>query len=153
MPLILKKDFQYVLRVYNTNLDGNQKILYSIRKIKGIGPRIGDLILKKAKIDKNRRGGELSQKEIDKIQDMIANPAQYHIPDWMMNRRNDPRDGTNSILVSNGLDSKLRDDIVRLKKIKAHRGLRHYWGLRVRGQHTKSTGRRGNAVGVVKKKN
>ena len=28
-----------------------------------------------------------------------------------------------------------------LKKIRAHRGLRHYWGLKVRGQHTGTTGR------------
>ena len=34
----------------------------------------------------------------------------------------------------------------------AHRGLRHYWGLRVRGQHTKTTGRRGSTVGVAGKK-
>jgi hypothetical protein len=34
----------------------------------------------------------------------------------------------------------LRDDLERLKKIRAHRGLRHFWGLRVRGQHTKTTG-------------
>src|SRR5207245_914228 len=40
----------------------------------------------------------------------------------------------------------------RLKKIRAHRGLRHYWGLRVRGQHTKTTGRKGRTVGVSKKK-
>ena len=33
-----------------------------------------------------------------------------------------------------------------------HRGLRHYWGLRVRGQHTKTTGRRGRTVGVSKKR-
>lgn len=33
-----------------------------------------------------------------------------------------------------------------------HRGLRHYWGLTVRGQHTKTTGRRGKTVGVTKKK-
>jgi ribosomal protein S13 len=33
-----------------------------------------------------------------------------------------------------------------------HRGLRHYWGLRVKGQHTKTTGRRGKTVGVAKKK-
>ena len=50
------------------------------------------------------------------------------------------------------LDEKLRDDLKRLRKIKAHRGLRHYWGLRVRGQHTKTTGRRGRTVGVSKKK-
>ncbi|KAG4982810.1 hypothetical protein JHK87_027559 [Glycine soja] len=34
------------------------------------------------------------------------------------------------------------DDLERLKKIRNHHGLRHYWGLRVRGQHTKCTGRR-----------
>lgn len=38
------------------------------------------------------------------------------------------------------------------QKIKAHRGLRHHWGLRVRGQRTKTTGRRGRTVGVSKKK-
>jgi hypothetical protein len=50
-------------------------------------------------------------------------------------------DGKNSQILSNGVDSKLRDDLERLKKIRAHRGLRHFWGLRVRGQHTKTTGR------------
>ena len=49
-------------------------------------------------------------------------------------------------------ESKLREDLERLKKIRAHRGLRHFWGLRVRGQHTKTTGRRGRTVGVSKKK-
>lgn len=37
-------------------------------------------------------------------------------------------------------------------QIRNHRGLRHYWGLTVRGQHTKTTGRRGKTVGVAKKK-
>ncbi|KAG5003652.1 hypothetical protein JHK84_027908 [Glycine max] len=43
------------------------------------------------------------------------------------------------------------DDLERLKKIRNHHGLRHYWGLRVRGQHTKCTGHRGKTVGVSKK--
>merc|ERR1712094_54491 len=34
------------------------------------------------------------------------------------------------------LDNKLREDLERMKKIRQHRGLRHYWGLKVRGQHT-----------------
>lgn len=55
-------------------------------------------------------------------------------------------------LTSSNLDSKLREDLERMKKIRAHRGMRHYWGLRVRGQHTKTTGRRGRTVGVSKKK-
>ena len=57
-----------------------------------------------------------------------------------MNRQKDIVDGKNSQILSNGVDSKLRDDLERLKKIRAHRGLRHFWGLRVRGQHTKTTG-------------
>lgn len=61
-------------------------------------------------------------------------------------------DGKTTHVLSNGLDNKLREDLERLKKIRAHRGLRHYWGLRVRGQHTKTTGRRGRTVGVTKKK-
>ena len=36
--------------------------------------------------------------------------------------------------MANVLDNKLREDLERLKKIRAHRGLRHYWGLRVRLQ-------------------
>ena len=51
---------------------------------------------------------------------------------------------------ANGLDFKLREDLDRLRKIRCHRGLRHYWGVRVRGQHTKTTGRRGKTVGVVR---
>lgn len=42
--------------------------------------------------------------------------------------------------------------IIMLLMNRNHRGLRHYWGLRVRGQHTKTTGRRGKTVGVSKKR-
>ena len=35
----------------------------------------------------------------------------------------------------------LSKDIERMKRVRLHRGLRHYWGIRVRGQHTKTTGR------------
>uniref|UniRef100_A0A6B2GA66 Small ribosomal subunit protein uS13 n=1 Tax=Myxobolus squamalis TaxID=59785 RepID=A0A6B2GA66_MYXSQ len=152
MSLVMKNDFQYVLRIFNSNVDGTQKVLYALRKIKGIGRRIGDLILKKAEINPHKRGGELTEAEIERVQKIIANPTEFGIPNWILNRKNDPRDGSYSHIVSNALDTKLREDIVRLKKIKSHRGLRHYWGLRVRGQHTKTTGRRGNAVGVSKKK-
>ena len=55
-------------------------------------------------------------------------------------------------MASNILETKLREDIERMYKIKANRGLRHKWGLRVRGQHTKTTGRGGATVGVERKK-
>ncbi|MQM02856.1 hypothetical protein Taro_035632, partial [Colocasia esculenta] len=98
------------------------------------------------------RAGELSAAELENLMTVIANPRQFKIPDWFLNRKKDYKDGRYSQVVSNALDMKLRDDLERLKKIRNHRGLRHYWGLRVRGQHTKTTGRRGKTVGVSKKR-
>lgn len=59
---------------------------------------------------------------------VMSNPRQYKIPDWFLNRQKDIKDGKYSQALSNVLDSKIRDDLERLKKIRAHRGLRHYWG-------------------------
>lgn len=118
--------------------------------------------------------GELNSDELERLVTIIQNPTQFKIPTWFLNRQRDIVDGKNSQVLSNGVDSKLRDDLERLKKIRAHRGLRHSWGLRVRGQHTKTTGehlvffwhgrsslaegichvsgRRGKTVGVSKKR-
>ncbi|XP_005431534.3 40S ribosomal protein S18 [Geospiza fortis] len=90
--------------------------------------------------------------QVERVITIMQNPRQYKIPDWFLNRQKDVKDGKYSQVLANGLDNKLREDLERLKKIRAHRGLRHFWGLRVRGQHTKTTGRRGRTVGVSKKK-
>ena len=84
--------------------------------------------------------GDLNSDELERIVTIIQNPTQYKIPTWFLNRQRDIVDGKSGQILSNAIDSKLRDDLERLKKIRAHRGLRHYWGLRVRGQHTKTTG-------------
>ena len=86
------------------------------------------------------RAGELNSDELERLVTIIQNPTQFKIPVWFLNRQRDIVDGKTSQILSNGVDSKLRDDLERLKKIRAHRGLRHFWGLRVRGQHTKTTG-------------
>ena len=50
------------------------------------------------------------------------------------------------------LEFTTRKDIQRLSEIKSYRGLRHGWGLTVRGQRTRSTHRgKGPVVGVMKK--
>lgn len=93
--------------------------------------------------------GELNPDELERIVTIMQNPGQFKIPNWFVNRQKDIVDGKYGHLLSNQLDSKMREDLERLKKIRNHRGLRTYWGLRVRGQHTKTTGRRGKTVGVV----
>ena len=144
MALVIEdKDFQHILRVLNTNVDGRQKVMFAFTHIKGIGRRFSNLILKKAEIDLNKRAGELTEDEIKVIRTVIATPQQFNVPKWFLNRQKDHEDGKYSQIVSNGVDSSLRDDLERMKKIRLHRGLRHFWGLRVRGQHTCTTGRRG----------
>ena len=73
-----------------------------------------------------RSAGELTQEEVERLVTIIQNPRQFKVPDWMLNRKKDVKDGKFSQVVSNTLDMKLREDLERLKKIRAHRGLRHY---------------------------
>uniref|UniRef100_A0A0E0Q4N7 40S ribosomal protein S18 n=1 Tax=Oryza rufipogon TaxID=4529 RepID=A0A0E0Q4N7_ORYRU len=146
MSLIAGEDFQHILRLLNTNVDGKQKIMFALTSIKGVGRRFSNIACKKADIDMNKRAGELTPEELERLMTVVANPRQFKVPDWFLNRKKDYKDGRFSQVVSNALDMKLRDDLERLKKIRNHRGLRHYWGLRVRGQHTKTTGRRGKTV-------
>merc|ERR1712203_198042 len=126
--LVAPTNFQHILRVMNTNIEGKTNIMFAMGSIKGCGRRYANIVLKKADI------------------------PQHKIPDYFLNRQKDCKDGKTAQVMANFLDNKLREDLERLKKIRAHRGLRHYWGVRVRGQHTKTTGRRGRTVGVSKKK-
>merc|ERR1712110_1075329 len=135
-------DFQYLLRVLNTNINGKHKVPFALNTIKGIGRRMANLVCKIAQVDPNRRAGDLTEEEINKISDILAKPLDYGIPKWFLNRQRCIKDGTWSQLVSNNVDTRLREDLERMKKMRLHRGLRH-WGIKVRGQRTKSSGRTG----------
>eukprot|EP00672_Neobodo_designis_P027794 CAMPEP_0174826768 /NCGR_PEP_ID=MMETSP1114-20130205/211_1 /TAXON_ID=312471 /ORGANISM="Neobodo designis, Strain CCAP 1951/1" /LENGTH=153 /DNA_ID=CAMNT_0016060331 /DNA_START=1 /DNA_END=462 /DNA_ORIENTATION=+ len=153
MSLALHPDnFQHIVRVMNTNVDGKRKVAYAFRMIKGIGVRYAHVCVKKAGVDLSRRAGTLTPEEIEKISDVITDPLKYKIPAWFLNRQRDPKTGKTEHVTSNVVDIKLRDDLERMKKVRAHRGVRHMLGLRVRGQHTCTTGRGGKTMGVSRKK-
>ncbi|CAL5353787.1 unnamed protein product [Camellia sinensis] len=138
MSLVANEEFQHILRVQNTNVDGKQKIMFAMTSIKGIGRRFANIVCKKADVDMNKsaellgnvwdllsgtpifsnRAGELSNQEIDNLMTIVANPRQFKIPDWFLNRKKDYKDGKFSQVTSNALDMKLRDDLERLKKIR-----------------------------------
>ncbi|KAL7412411.1 ribosomal protein S13 [Mrakia frigida] len=144
--------FQHILRLLNTNVDGRRKIMYALTEIKGVGRRYANVVCKKADVDLKKRAGELNSDELERIVTIMQNPAQFKIPAWFLNRQKDITDGKDAHVVSNQIDQKMREDLERLKKIRSHRGLRHFWGLKVKGQHTKTTGRRRNPVGIASKK-
>uniref|UniRef100_A0A8C6X6C8 Small ribosomal subunit protein uS13 n=1 Tax=Naja naja TaxID=35670 RepID=A0A8C6X6C8_NAJNA len=74
----------------------------------------------------------------------------WEIPQYETRRQKDHKNGKYSQVLPNGLDNKLCEDLGHLKKISANRGLHHFWGLRVCGQHTKATRCCGRTVGISK---
>ncbi|CAN6671214.1 small ribosomal subunit protein uS13B [Trichomonascus vanleenenianus] len=152
MPLVVteKNSFQHILRLLSTNIDGRIKIVYALTQIRGVGPRYANLVCKKADVDLAKRAGELTVEELERIVTIIQNPTQYKIPAWFLNRQRDWTDGKDYHLLMNGLDNKIREDLERMKRSRAHRGLRHFWMLKVRGK--RSSARRGKAMGVIRKR-
>ncbi|KAF9137893.1 ribosomal 40S subunit protein S18B, partial [Linnemannia schmuckeri] len=120
-PLFFSQ-FQHILRVLNTNVEGKTKIMFAMTNIKGVGRRYANLVCKKADIDLKKRAGELTNEELERLVTIMQNPTQYKVPQWFLNRQKNFVDGKYTQLLANGLDNQMREDLERLKKIRAHRG-------------------------------
>ena len=72
-------EFQKLIRMQNTNLNGKQKVPFALRIIKGIGRRFATLVCKIAQIDVNRRAGDLTKEEQDKITAIFADPLRKFV--------------------------------------------------------------------------
>ena len=139
-------------RNLRSQVDGNAKIEHGLTQIRGVGRRMAQAIVKVSEIDPNMRVGVLSEKDVARIEEIILNPIENGIPVWMVNRKKDLRTGENLHLIGNTLEITVKRDIDRMKRIKSYKGVRHHLGLKVRGQRTKSTGRHGLVIGVIRKK-
>lgn len=54
---------QFILRLLNTNVDGKEKIMYALTRIKGVGRRYSNLVCKKADVDLSKRYVHTKQNE------------------------------------------------------------------------------------------
>jgi small subunit ribosomal protein S13 len=145
------REFRHILRITDTDVDGTLKVPYALKKIKGMSLSLAHAILNKAGIDPHMRAGFLTEEEIEKIEEIIKDPAKHGIPSWLLNRRKDLETGKDMHLISADIILRTKMDIERLKEIKSWRGYRHAYGLKVGGQRTRTTGRTGKTVGVKKK--
>jgi small subunit ribosomal protein S13 len=146
-----KREFRYIVRILDTDLEGKRSIAYALCGIKGIGRRVANVITISSGLDPRLKMGELSDDEIERLKSAI-NSLEKRLPLWMLNRRKDLLSGEDRHIMGADLLVNLREDINLLRKIRSYRGIRHERGLKVRGQRTKSTGRRGAVVGVLRKK-
>ena len=146
-----KEEFKHIVRILDTDLDGKRRVVYSLCGIKGIGRRVAKGIVISAGIDPSLKMGNLSDDEIEQLKNAI-NTVEKRLPWWMLNRRKDILSGEDKHIMGADHVLQLREDINLLRKIRSYRGIRHERGLKARGQRTKSTGRRGLVVGVIRKK-
>ena len=149
-PPDAKEDFRYIVRFANTDLEGARTVVYALQKVRGVGARVAEAVAELSGVRRTERIGNLTEAKTDEMEQVLAS-LQERVPPWMVNRPNDPDTGADYHLFGSDVDLRLRDDINRMKMIRCYRGVRHEQGQKVRGQRTRSNGRTGLTVGVIKK--
>ncbi len=112
------------MRIIGVNIPDNKRAEIALTYIYGIGRDLANRILGEAKIDVGIRAKDLTSENINKIQSIIEKKYK----------------------VEGELRQIIKQNINRVKEIKAYRGIRHMRRLPVRGQRTKTNSRtvRGN---------
>ena len=143
---------QVYFRNLRARVDGNAKVEHGLTQIRGIGRRFAQAIVVSANINPELRIGALPEKDLNKLEEIILDPINNGIPAWMVNRMKDLRTGEDLHIIGNKLEITTKRDIDRAKKMQSYKGVRHHLKLKVRGQRTKSTGRHGLVVGVMRRR-
>lgn len=143
-------EYKHIVRIAGKDIDGSRKLIVALSAVRGIGQNLAQVLLQSLRINPSIRLGFLTEKELVDIESAIRDPARIGMPDWYLNRRKDMETGTSRHLITSDLDFIISNDVEREKSVMSWRGYRHMFGLRVRGQCTRTTGRKGGAVGVKK---
>ena len=146
----LSTQYENLIRILGNDIPGERKILVGLTQIRGVGIMFANSIVTHLKIDPNSKIGNLNVEQVTSIEKIIENPESANFPVWFLNRRKDAETGKDLHLVTSDIAFNVRNDIEREKSVFSWRGYRHMFGLKVRGQRTRCTGRKGGAVGVAK---
>lgn len=150
-----KKAAASIVRIAGRDVDGSLVIERALNEVKGIGSSmahaIAHVIEKQYNIASSSTIGSLSEAQLSQLEGAIKEPLTHGIPRYFLNRRKDFETGKDIHFVGNDLVFAISQDIKREQTLKTWRGFRHQYNQKVRGQHTRSTGRTGATVGVMKK--
>lgn len=149
-----EQKIKHLVRLANTDLDGQKQILYGLKKVKGVSIMLANAALRKAKVNVSQKAGLLSDSQVKLIEDILKNPKKHGLPSWLYNRRRDTETGEDRHLLGADLQFTQETDVKMMKKSKIYKGIRHMQGLPVRGQRTRSNFRRnkGKVMGVKRSK-
>lgn len=144
-------DFRHLVRIAATDLPGTKRVHIALTGVKGVGKRLAPLVADRAGVPRDVKIGSLSDEQLERLVAAVGDVGEI-APHWMRNRQNDYDSGDDLHHIGAEIDIAVKDDVNRLKKIRAYRGVRHELGLRVRGQRTRANNRTGITVGVQRKK-
>lgn len=105
-------------RIAGHDIPDSKKVPYALRYIYGVGPKVAADIVERTRINPDKRAKDLTPEEINRIQTIL-----------------------DTVMVEGDLRREINDNISRLKRIHAYRGMRHMAGLPVSGQRTRSNAR------------
>jgi len=80
-------EFKQLVRIADTDLKGEKRIVNSLRNITGVGFMFANMVCELTKVDPSKKTGDLSDQEISRIEQALQNPAKLGAPSWMLNRR------------------------------------------------------------------
>jgi small subunit ribosomal protein S13 len=143
-------EFRHLVRIAGRDLDGSKKLIVALSDLKGVGFNFAHVITMKLALDPRTRLGTLTEEQVKEVETAVQNSAKESLPQWFYNRRRDPETGETKQLLGSDLDFVQKNDIEEEKDIQSWKGVRHSLGLKVRGQRTRTTGRKGRTVGVRK---
>lgn len=154
--MMAEREFRGIVRVAGKDVNGNFTIQKALSKVKGVGVSLADLfsdfISKELNVKKKEKIGNLTEDELEKIEEIIKNPANHGVPEWYLNRPTERQSGKTSHLIGSDLDFQKRQDIESKKTLRTYHGVRHMYGLPVWGGRCKTRARTGTTMGVIKKK-
>ncbi|MCL2148993.1 MAG: 30S ribosomal protein S13 [Methanomassiliicoccaceae archaeon] len=149
-PAAEDENFNFIVRIANSDIDGQKRTVIGLQSIKGVGKRVSQIIVKKADVSPTMRIGSLPDDKVKEIEALVTSYVEY-APHWAVNRQMDYETGADMHLIGTELDMIQKDDVNRMKMIRCYRGIRHETKHKVRGQRTRSNGRKGLTLGVQRK--
>lgn len=145
-----------IVRIGGRDIDASLELAKALDKVKGIGPTLAKSIAYAASktlgVDMHASIGSLTEEQVEKLEEIMRDPASYGVYAYLLNRNRDPETGKPMHFIGSDLIVRTKQDIDQQIKIMSWRGYRHQFGQKVRGQRTRNTGRTGETVGVTKKK-
>ena len=150
MEYLSSQEYRHIVRIVGNDIPGERKLLVGLTQIKGIGHNFATAVATTLKINTNSNIGHLTEANVQAIEKLILNPVEANFPLWFINRQRDIETGKDLHLLTSDIPFTLRNDIERERITASWRGYRHLSGLKVRGQRTRTSGRKGGAVGVAK---